>query len=480
MTPLSVSDLARLDRTGAREIWGLIAFAVVAAFVGAGLGGAATRYGPWVLLAATAAVAAMAAVLADLSLAVLGMLLLLPVGLQHAGPVRVIQLAALLVVALVVAVSITTGRRWGAPPHVGLPLGAVLLAGAMSTAGSAVPSLSRPAFLQMVIAAGLMLSVAAAVDSTAQLRRLVTVLVAVGAGISIAAASTVGEVTAAYGGAAAKGRAEGIFSQPNELGAFTASIAVLALGLWLGSRTRVRSVVAFLALLAVTSALLPSLSRGAWIGAMAGLLAVLVMTAHEPATRSRLRTLGVALVAVVCAALLLIWDHPLVEAVRSRLRSFGGSANPNDARSEIYDEALRLAQATPVLGQGPGTFPSLYAESVSTGRAGGAEHAHNIALTLSVELGLFGLLAFAALATAVLISGWSTVRALQRRGRHRDAALCAGAVGALVTVIGHGIVDYPLRNPLIFFLHWTVAGLVLGYARVTRSSSNETDRSPSK
>ena len=470
MAWLSMPGRAHDQRTGARDIGGLVALALAAALVGVALAGSAARFGPWTVLAVPVAVAVSAAVLRDLSWAVVAMFLLLPVGLRHVGPLQVVELSALLVIALVVAISVSDGRSWRLPLRVGLPLGAVLLVGALSTAGSVDAELSRSAFVQLAVGAGLMVAVSVSVDSTAQLRRLVSVLVVVGAGISIAAASTIGPVTVAYGGAAVSGRAQGIFAQPNELGAFTAAVVVLALGLWFGAHSRLASFIAFVSVIAVLAALLSSLSRGGWIGAVAGALAVIVMLAGQAHVRARLAGLGLALFALAVSATLLPGVDSLTGVIGSRISSIlDAGGNPNDARPEIYDEAVRQIFDKPLLGRGPGTFPTTYADTASTGRSGEAEHAHNIVLTLSTELGLLGLVAFAALATAVLVSGWQAVRTLLRRGQGRDAALCAGALGALVTVLGHGTIDYPLRNPTLFLVHWAMAGLVLGYVRVARA-----------
>lgn len=469
MASLSVPDRLRSRRMRARELGGLAAAAVAAAIVGMALASVTARFGPWILLVVAVAVAASAAVLIDPSWAVVGLFLLFPVGLQRVGPLQVVELAALLVIALVGAVSLGGSRSWWVPRSVQVSLGAVLLVGAAAMAGSVATELSRPALVQLAVGAGLMVTVSASVDSAAQLRRLVSVLVVVGAGISVAAAASIGPVTSAYGGGEVSGRAQGIFAQPNELGAFTAAVVVLAVGLWVGSRTLVSSVVASVSIIALLAALLSSLSRGAWIGAAAGLVAVVVMVARQPGARGRLVALGLPLVLLAFSAPLLLSSHPLSQVIVSRIGSISDTgANPNDARPEIYDEAVRLISGNPLLGTGPGTFSTTYAETAGTGRSGNAEHAHNIVLTLSAEFGLLGLVAFAALATAVLVSGWQAVRALQRRGTGREAALCAGAIGALVTVLGHGAIDYPLRNPTLFFLHWAMAGLVLAYARVAR------------
>jgi heme A synthase len=62
-----------------------------------------------------------------------------------------------------------------------------------------------------------------------------------------------------------------------------------------------------------------------------------------------------------------------------------------------------------------------------------------------------------------------TVRRLRAGDRPRDAALVACLAAALAMVVGQGLVDFTLRNPIIMVLVWSVVGLLLAADRVSAS-----------
>ena len=49
--------------------------------------------------------------------------------------------------------------------------------------------------------------------------------------------------------------------------------------------------------------------------------------------------------------------------------------------------------------------------------------------------------------------------------RRRDRAVMLGCAAALLTVLGQGIVDYTLGNPVIHIAFWTLVGALLVAAR---------------
>jgi O-antigen ligase len=184
-----------------------------------------------------------------------------------------------------------------------------------------------------------------------------------------------------------------------------------------------------------------------------------------------MRRLLAFLLAVAGAITLVGGTLRLPSVLASRLASITDpSQNPYDGRPDIYAEAFRLVNEAPVLGHGPGAFSVAAWEGLSTGRVLQAEHAHNLWLTIATEYGLLGLVSFLGLSMAVGWAGLSGTRALLRNGRPTDAAVCAGALAALVALLGHGLVDYPLRNPVLFLTYWAIAGLVLAFARFAATS----------
>ncbi len=107
-------------------------------------------------------------------------------------------------------------------------------------------------------------------------------------------------------------------------------------------------------------------------------------------------------------------------------------------RLYTWQDALRMAQAHPWLGTGPGTFASAYGRYQT---AGYTRHGHSIYLQAAAEMGWPGMLVLVWLLAALATLG---VRAL-RRGRAEDNKLISGlATAQLAGLLGltlHGLVD---------------------------------------
>jgi len=360
-------------------------------------------------------------------------------------------------------------RRAPSAPFASAPVPPVLLA-----AGGAVLS----ALLSTVVAvdpaaalrldAGYLLGLALAgtvAQSCSDARSVRIVVVAVcGAGAAVCAAgvATAPQPRAYLGGSVVDNRATGMFGQPNELGSFAAAVLVLGLALLLSlpGRHPLRLLGATAAA-AGGAALTASLSRGAWIGAGLGLLVLLGLV--DAGARRRLLGGLVAVAAVLVLAGVVLPRQPLLAVAGDRVASLaGGQRNPYEARSAIWREALWQWQAHPLLGVGPGGYQVLAAPGGGPLATVRPEHAHSLALTVAAEQGLVGL---GAVAVAVAAGGVSVVRALRWHARQGgggagERELLAGAASALATVLGQGVVDYPLRNPVLVTLAWLLVGLL--------------------
>jgi putative inorganic carbon (hco3(-)) transporter len=314
--------------------------------------------------------------------------------------------------------------------------------------------------LGVVIVAVATVLVTTSVDA---LRGLLCVVVAASVAATAPVLGQLDGVTSERGGAVVDNRPTGVFVDPNELGAYAVVVLVLALTLLAPRGSRWWEVViggvgaAFAA-----TALVLSFSRGSWI---AGAVAVAVLLG-VPSLRARL--LGVIGTLGCLATLLVVTGVVLlpVDAVYERATSLlTGSANPYDARPYIWETAIQGFLDAPLLGAGPGSFPSIAADPSGLLWAYPVVHAHSGALTIAVENGIVGLLA--ALAVIVLVT-----RGLLRTIRLAsvlDPRLAGTAAGLLAALIGIGVsmaVDYTLRNPLVLATAWLVVGLAMAAGRL--------------
>ncbi|MCW2668090.1 MAG: O-Antigen ligase [Frankiales bacterium] len=423
---------------------------------GAALGALGAATSPWLLTAVPLALVALVAGCRSPLAAVATAFLLAPVGLVAIGPVKGAQALTVLALGCLVGARLL-GRRSPLPVLPPLLWGGALLAVCVLSTGTAV-DLGLAVKQDVAIASGLALA-GAVVAVCSDLRRWLVVVrcLLIGAtAICLPALTSARHLESRYGGAVVNERPVGVFSQPNELGAYAMLTALLAVGLLLGARGRRDRWLAGVALVASTAAMLVSLSRGAWIGAVLGLVTVVVLV---PRAR-RLVAIG-GTVVVLAGALLGAFapDSAPVQVVAQRVDSLvRAEHNPYDDRPRLWREALRQTRERPVLGHGPGSFPVAAARYGSVASTVGADHAHDVLLTASAEAGLLGLAALLALTV-------STARRVLRSLRTaRDPTLLGvlgGAAAALAGLIGEGLVDVTLRNALLAQTVWGILGLAL-------------------
>ena len=285
-----------------------------------------------------------------------------------------------------VAADLPRALRWNASLFV-----AALLVAAVVTAASG--SLARLRHVALMLFAGSVATCAMALPESTQRR--------------------------SFGAAVVDGRAQGVFSQPNELGLFAGTTVVLGLALLVAvgeaRHPGLQRLAVVLGGLVALVALALSLSRGAWIGTLLALLVAGVLVA--PIRRV---LLGVV-VAVTLGLSVLVAGNALpaqldVIVARASLITDRDS-NPYDARPAIWAEGVRQVREHPLVGGGPAGFTDASAGSSSMVVAFvRPAHAHNVILNFSAESGVpagLALLAVTLLTAKAVVrgrarAGWST------------------------------------------------------------------------
>jgi O-antigen ligase len=380
-----------------------------------------------------------------------------PLGLQIVHGVCVLALGAVLFSVVGGAPADRLGR-----PELRLPLlfGAALVLGAiLSTATSIDPAKSSK--VAATLATGLLITVAViVVGRTGRQLRILLAIAALGSLlVTLPALAGARDLTAVYGGTIVKNRPTTAFADPNELGSYAAMSFLLALGWLIAAGGRRQRAVAATAALASAAALALSLSRGAWLGAAIGLVILVVI---HPRARRPIGWVALAGVTATLAALLLLSASGPVEVVLNRVTSVSNpEGNPYDVRPITWQEALREFSERPVIGNGPGSFSVLSAQSPSELQFYPRMHAHNGLLTVAAEMGSFGALSLIGLAVTLVIAVRGRARRLRAAQRWEDLGVLAGGAAALGALSGHLLVDYPLRNPVLMVTVWAVVGVVL-------------------
>ncbi len=396
---------------------------------------------------------------------------LLPTGL----PVPVVQAMTVASITLAIMTLVAhgqvaaRGRVLSRSPMVAV-LGLVVLAALVSTIAGVDPGRSTRLASDYLLGFLLTVVTILAAGGRRGTRFVTGCLCLVGGGVCLQGIATATSFEPHYGGALVENRATGIFGQPNELGAFAALTLILGLALFFsaGRREPMRFLAAACAV-AGLAAVAISLSRGAWVGLALGLAVFVVL-----APSVRRVVVSTALSAVLLAGLLLFaWPHQSLLSVLGEraLSVVDGQRNPFDFRPQIWTEGLRQFEDHPWLGVGPGGFELLAHHSPSEVTAVAPDHAHSLAVTVAAEQGTIGLLAMCA---AVGVTAYALSRAHRRdrvrRRRSRsgpehtaasaDQTMRAGVAAALATVLGQGLLDYPLRNAVLASSVWLCLGLL--------------------
>ena len=448
---------------------GIAPLVAIGAFgLGVGLAALGRRVGPIAVVALPIVLIVAGASLSVPRRAVALTVLAMPLGIiQIPGvPLQVIDAAILAGVGLVV---VARGARGHAPlawsGALGWALALVALA-VLATPSAVDVGLAVRSTAQLLSGVLLAFAVISVCETEQDLRWLVAVFLGVATVICLIAFPSAGQLRASFGGAVVENRATSVFAQPNELGSYSGMVLLTAVGAFLSARTRRGRNLTLVTVLAALGALGLSLSRGAWVGTALGVVGLAVLL---PSAR-RLLALGVPALAIAVVAAALSPSATSVRIVQARLGSITEqTVNPYDERPIIYAEGRRQVIAEPWNGVGPGNFPAASARSVSDAQTVGADHAHNALLTVAAEIGLPAAGVLAGLTLALAFAALKTVSRLRAAGRERAAALAGGLGAALLSVAGHGLVDFPLRNPVLFATVWILSALLLAAARTLPS-----------
>jgi putative inorganic carbon (HCO3(-)) transporter len=452
-------------------LWLLAAVAVGGTAAGAALAALGIRYGAWVPGAVAVLLVVAVAGLARPGWAVALVFAAIPIGAVPVGPLGVpmIQVAVLGCMALIVLTRVNAGMAPLPWPPVMWWAAAIVALAVLETPLAIDPDAAVRQVAQLVTGVLITLAIVAAARRIEDVRWLVGAVVLVGTAACLLALPGAGQLRPRYGGAVVENRAQGLFTEPNQLGSFSALVLFLACALWLGGRVRPVRAAGGLAALAALSALALSLSRGSWIGAATG---AVVLLATLPAARRRLLLLAPVAVAAVLVPVVLQPDIPQLDVIGERLRTFSNpTASPWDDRPGIYREAWRQIQDRPLTGFGPGGFPVASSRAESDVRTIGAFHAHNVLLTVAAEAGTPAVLLLVGLTLSVGVTALRAIKRLRSQDRPREAAVVACLAAALMMVVGQGLVDFTLRNPIIIVLVWSVLGLLLAADRATAAAA---------
>ena len=224
----------------------------------------------------------------------------------------------------------------------------------------------------------------------------------------------------------------------------------------------------------LAGALVLTQSRSAWIGAIVGIVALLVLLGATSVRRHwrRASLVLLALCGIGGLATVMALGPESVSALWETSRgvetAFAGTVNLS-GRVEIWSRALYAIQDFPFTGCGLGAFREVlwllyppFTIPATTDLA----HAHNIFLQVAVDTGIPGLIAYVAL---LFTTAAMALRTARTSPAHRYLAL--GLLGGLIALHTFGLTDAlaPGSKPGLIF--WTMLGLITVTERLSRETA---------
>lgn len=286
-----------------------------------------------------------------------------------------------------------------------------------------------------------------------------------------------------------------IYGSANSAGAWLERAAPVALAIALLGRglARHERLLAGAATLALLPALFWTDSRGAWLGAAAGLglvalvwLAPIAVRAWEGyAARDMLiyRVWRWPVLVAVVAALALLWTagSSLWGGALLRLAT-AGHTDTGAVRLLLWQSALHMIRDHPLLGIGPDQFlyyydPAYTSHPYLISHVNGhltvavyqpnLAHPHNLILDLWLSAGLLGLSGYVIVVVALARRSWRLWRRMEASEASAQVGAlpwrriaAVGVLGALMATLTHGMVDSAYFLPdLALAFWWGVAAL---------------------
>ncbi len=271
------------------------------------------------------------------------------------------------------------------------------------------------------------------------------------------------------------GRAVSTFGNPNFLSSFNVALLPVALALFIGERSAPRRLAYAGLFLTLEGALLATLTRSSWVGALAACAALALAPRLRARAKALPRPLGLLL--GVGVAMAVFWPSSDISTgytptVLGRLTEFesmmrvGAAYSPFHQRVLIWSCGWLMGHESPLLGKGGGLFELFYPfyqgvmlhhftffHNMRTH----ANNAHNEVLEVFSQTGLIGLGAYAAFWVSFFGAAWRWAK-----GRAGEDPLWCGAVAGCAGVLLDNLLNVSLHFAVPAFLFWWLAGTAMG------------------
>jgi hypothetical protein len=258
-------------------------------------------------------------------------------------------------------------------------------------------------------------------------------------------------------------RATGTVDDPNLFAGYLILIVPLALAVGISLRSWWTAAGTAAVMIALSVALIATLSRGGWIGAVIGIIALAVVFPER-------RWVTLALSGGMMAIVVLILFAPIAARISPHPL---GPAEELSARTDIWMTALSAGLHHPLFGVGVANFVNYYPQYGGTSR--GINHAHDIFLNMFAERGVLGVLSFV---TVLVLLFRSLAESLRVAKSPLDRAVVAGLVASFAGYLVHAIGEVSYYDYKVLLLFWLLVGVAAATSRIIKLDSIERDFAP--
>ncbi|MBN1526344.1 MAG: O-antigen ligase family protein [Candidatus Omnitrophica bacterium] len=219
-----------------------------------------------------------------------------------------------------------------------------------------------------------------------------------------------------------------------------------------------KTLLIFLVIVMAVSFVLAS-SRGAWLSLTLSCFVMLPLFMRKKPFKT------IALVCIICGAVLYFtlsqFDLGMVTA---RLASIAEGVGIDDTRILIWQGAIGLIKANPILGYSPGMFIHAFPQYRPAGINPSylIDYAHNDYLHMASEIGLIGLIFISWIICAAL---WAGFREAYSTSSTFRMGVSAGASIGIMSMALHSFVDFSLHIPANAIVFVVLLGLVTSAAK---------------
>ena len=260
-------------------------------------------------------------------------------------------------------------------------------------------------------------------------------------------------------------RLASVYGSPNNVALFLGRCLPFALAYLLLSPNRIRQVVSGVGLAAMLLAILLSQSAGAiFLGVPVAAAAVVLIAGHRRARWALVAMLG---------GIAVISPFLLQSARFARLFDF--SSGTNFFRIRVWQSAINILHDHPLTGIGLDQFLYAYRGQYvmpDAWQEPNLSHPHNFMLDFWVRLGIFGVLNFVWLQVAF----WRAMLYAYRRVRELDPmyfALAVGAMGSMMNLLAHGLVDNSIYVHDLAYVYTLLLGLAVHLSNIRPIDDSE-------